>query len=76
MRACAAAHDADDDVRHQQGCLQHKITVPMWPHSQRSRKNCTGVMKPNFLPSAHSRVPISNIVSGMMSALEDAISHK
>ena len=48
----------------------------MWPHSQRSRNICTGVMKPWRLPSAHSRVPTKNSVSGMTKADDDAISPK
>ncbi len=49
------------------------MIVPMWPHSQRSRNICTGVMKPWRRPSAHSRVPITSSVIGMMSAEEEAI---
>ena len=52
------------------------MTVPMWPHSQRSRNICTGVMKPWRFPSAHIRVPTKNSVSGMTNADEDAISPK
>ncbi len=52
------------------------MAVPMWPHSQRSRNICTGVMKPWRLPSAHIRVPMKNSVSGMTNADDDAISPK
>ena len=45
----------------------------MCPHSQRSRNICTGVMNPWRLPSAHSRVPMKNSVSGMTKAEEEAI---
>ncbi len=49
------------------------MTVPMWPHSQRSRNICTGVMKPWRFPSAHMRVPTKKSVSGMTKADEEAI---
>ena len=48
----------------------------MWPHSQRSRKICTGVMKPKRFPSAHRRVPMKNSVSGMTNAEDEAIRPK
>ena len=48
----------------------------MWPHSQRSRNICTGVMKPYFLPSAQTRVPIRKIVSGITSPDDEAIRPK
>ena len=51
-----------------------KMTVPMWLHSQRSRKSWTGVMKPCFLPSAQTRVPTKKMVSGMTSPEDEAIS--
>ena len=50
-----------------------KITVPMWPHSQRSRNICTGVMKPWRWPSDQMRVPMKNSDSGMISADDEAI---
>ncbi len=50
------------------------MTVPMAEHSQRSRKNCTCVMWPKRLPSAHSRVPMKKIVSGMTKRRAEAIS--
>ncbi len=53
--------------------LNAKMTVPMWLHSQRSRKKETWVWWPNFLPSAHSRVPMKKMVSGMTRPEEEAI---
>ncbi len=50
-----------------------KMTVPMWLHSQRSRKIWTGVMKPYFFPSAQTRVPMRKIVRGMTSPDDEAI---
>ena len=50
-----------------------KMTVPMWPHSQRSRKIWTGVMCPYRRPSAQSRVPMKKSDSGMTSADDEAI---
>ena len=50
-----------------------KMTVPMWPHSQRSRNIWTDVMKPCRRPSAQTRVPTKKSVSGITSADEDAI---
>jgi hypothetical protein len=51
-----------------------KMTVPMCPHSQRSRNICTGVMNPWRFPSAQRRVPMKNSVSGMTNADDEAIS--
>ena len=51
-----------------------KITVPTWLVSQRSRNSCTGVMKPCRLPSAQTRVPTRNSMSGITSAAGEAIS--
>ena len=51
-----------------------KITVPMWPISQRSRKICTCVMWPYVLPIAQMRVPMMKMVSGMTMPDDDAIS--
>ena len=48
----------------------------MCEHSHRSRNICTGVMNPCRLPSAHTRVPTKNSVSGMTIAEEEAISGK
>ncbi len=53
-----------------------KITVPMWPHSHRSRNICTGVMNPWRRPSAHRRVPITSRQTGITSADDDAIRPK
>jgi hypothetical protein len=50
-----------------------KITVPMCEHSQRSRKSCTGVMKPKRLPSAHTRVPMKKMQSGITSPDDEAM---
>ena len=51
-----------------------KITVPMCPHSQRSRNIWTGVMKPYFFPNAQTRVPMKNRLSGITNADDEAIS--